>query len=127
MYLQSCTTIKVPKYVGEYQLDLINSKLGNYAIIDSIKDLKLTISKDSTFHFSKNAPFIFRQNGTWRMHRFEALDHPPKDECYFNYGGNNREDLLVPMDDGVLAFFFNFPLSKEDYEQVQLLQFKRIK
>lgn len=126
MYMLSCTTTSSPQYVGVYQIDLVESKLGTYAMIDSIRDLKLFIRKDSTFYFSKDVPFVFQQSGVWKMHHFEAIDHPPKDECYLYYGEDNREDVLMPKDDGVVEFFINTPLSKENQTQVELLHFKRI-
>ncbi|MBS1586681.1 MAG: hypothetical protein JSS82_14190 [Bacteroidetes bacterium] len=125
--LQSCYRAPVPNYVGVYQLDITASKLGKYATIDSIQDLKLIISKDSTFHFSKDAPFILQQNGTWTLEYRKPLDLPPYYRCSFYYGKNHRDDDLRPMDDGVMVFYFNYPLSKDSEESVEQLQFERIK
>lgn len=124
--LQSCTTTPVPQYAGVYQVDLTASKLGEYAKIDSIQDLKLTISKDSTFHFSKDVPFIFSQNGTWRLKYIEPIDLPPFYKCYFDFVGNPREEVLRPMDEDIKGCYFNSPVSKGNYTQVELLCFKRV-
>jgi hypothetical protein len=124
-YLQSCTTVKTPQYVGLYQLNLAASKLGKYAAIDSIQYLKLSIRDDSTFEFSRDVPFLL-QKGTWIMRHFEPIDHPPLDKCFLNYGEKHREDVVIPIDEGINEFFINSPVAKDSQEQVEVLQFKRV-
>lgn len=127
--MQSCKTILViPQYVGVYQISLTKSKLGEYEHVDSIRNLQLIIKNDSTFEFSKDVPFIYRKSGTWRLEYTAPIDLPPFYRCSLNYGENNREDDLLPIDENITGCYLKYPLSKGDQEQqVELLQFTRIK
>lgn len=128
-YIQSCNIPSVPQYVGVYQIDLTHSKLGQYEDVDSIRDLLLTIKADSTFEFSKDVPFLFCKNGTWKLEYKKPIDLPPFYKCYFDFEENPREEVLRPMkEDGevIIECYFNSPVSKGDYEQVELLVFKRV-
>lgn len=126
--VQSCkSTPLIPQYVGIYKIDITNSKLGQYEYIDSIRDLQLIIKADSSFEFSRDVPFIFNKNGTWKLKYTAPIDLPPFYRCSFNYGGNNREDDLLPIDENITGCYLKYPLSKGDQEQqVELLQFTRI-
>lgn len=127
--IQSCKSIPIiPQYIGIYQIDLTHSKLGQYENVDSIQNLQLTIKADSTFEFSKDVPFIYSKNGTWKLEYIAPIDLPPFYRCSFNYGGNNREDDLLPIDENITGCYLKYPLSKGNQEQqVELLVFKRIK
>ena len=112
-----------PQYVGVYQLDVNASKLGKY---DTIRDLKLTIKKDSTFEFSKDVPFIVSTRGTWEMKYVRPIDLPPSYDVRLFYSESLRSIALVPFDDGVFQFLINYPSPKDSQQQVELLNFKRV-
>lgn len=126
-YFNSCSMNEDNKYLGNYTLDVNSSKLGKFGGVDSVLDLKLTLKKDYTFHFSKSVPFIFKENGTWEIKRVSGIDIPSSTRCYFNYGGNNREDVLLPMDEECNKVYFEYPLPKGTQEdQVPFLCFRKI-
>ena len=126
--MQSCThTTPVPQYVGVYQIDVAQSKLGEYANVDSIQNLQMTIKADSTFEFSKDVPFLSSKNGKWKLEYTEPIDLPPFYKCIFDFVGNPRQEVLRPMDEDIRGCYFNSPVSKGDYKQVELLRFKRIR
>jgi len=126
--MQSCKgTTHIPKYVGIYQIDVAQSKLGHYQDVDSVRDLQMIIKADSTFEFSKDVPFLFSKNGTWKLQYTQPIDLPPFYKCYFDFVNNPREEILRPMDDDIMGCYFNSPVSKGNFPQVELLQFKRIK
>lgn len=126
--MQSCkTTTPIPQYVGVYQIDVVQSKLGQYENVDSIRDLQLVIKADSTFEFSKDVPFILSKNGTWKLQYTAPIDLPPSYECHFDFGEISRRHILRPMDEDITECYFNSPVPKGDYKQVELLRFTRIK
>jgi len=131
--MQSCKTILViPQYVGVYQISLTKSKLGEYEHVDSIRNLQLIIKNDSTFEFSKDVPFIYSKSGTWKLEYTAPIDLPPFYKCYFDFIGNPREEVLRPMimvkdEEMIIECYFNSPVSKDAYKQVELLVFKRVK
>lgn len=127
VFMQSCQNTTVPQYVGVYQIDVVQSKLGQYENVDSIQDLQMTIKADSTFEFSKDAPFIYSKKGTWKLEYTEPIDLPPFYKCIFDFVGNPRQEVLRPMDEDITECYFNSPVSKGDYKQVELLRFKRVK
>lgn len=112
-----------PQYVGVYQLDVTASKLGKY---DTIRDLKLTIKKDSTFEFSKDVPFIVSTRGTWEMKFVWPIDVPPYYDVRLFYSESPASDQLVPFDYGVFQFRISSPSPKDSQQQAELLNFKRV-
>lgn len=129
----SCkTSIPIPQYVGVYQISLTKSNLGEYEYIDSIRDLQLIIKDDSSFEFSRDVPFIYSKSGTWRLEYTAPIDLPPFYKCIFDFEGSRRRHILRPMaisrdEKVIIECYFNGPVSKDDYKQVELLQFTRIK
>jgi len=124
----SCNMVTNKTYIGEYQIDLSNSRLGKYQYVDSVFDLKLSIRNDRTFRFSKDVVFVYAQTGKWEVRRFSGIDIPVSYRCYFKFEGMLREDVLLPMDDKCDRVYFNLPMSKTDQkDQVELLVFKRVK
>jgi hypothetical protein len=120
--MQACRE-SPPQYVGVYQLDVTASKLGKY---DTIKDLKLTIKKDSTFEFSKDVPFIVSTRGTWEMKYVRPLDLPPSYDVRLFYSESHGSNALVPFDEGVFQFRIDYPPPKLSQQQAEVLNFKRV-
>lgn len=126
IYLQSCISDSVPNYVGVYKLYVAESKLGMYKHVDSIQDLTLTINADSTFQLSKDVPFIRTQKGRWTVQYITTIDNPPFYRCSLIYNDHDRNDRLLPWDEGPNQVYINYPVCKEGHTQVELLRFLRV-
>lgn len=128
-WLQSCSSPKGNPYLGVYKIDTEKSQLGKYSKIDSIINLQLIIKSNQTFEYSRDMPFVFCKKGKWNFRSFNSIDSPPVSYCYFNNGNDNREDVLLPLEElngKYTCVYFQYPLSKENEESVSFLCFTRI-
>lgn len=111
------------KSEGTYKLDVESSQLGVYSKEPFVNDFYLFMSSDKTFHFSRDADFIYDSLGTWETeedgpYSFNRLRYKKNkkisnqiDYCCYD---SNKVDIELPF-------------SKKGSEQVELLVFKKIK
>ena len=106
--------------VGEYQLNISKSDLGNYSTTDtSYRLLKLNINSDTTFDFSFDTPFITQVKGKWTM-----TGDDMSQRCVFLYDNTSYDHVILDTNNSV---HIKFPRGKKNKDGANFLYFDRIK
>ncbi len=109
--------------VGVYKLLLSESKVGDY-IKDSVRfsKLELSLNEDMNFLFSISAPFLYDSTGVWSTKEVGIYGY---NQISYN---RNREftNQISPCCFNNDRIQMKSPISKEGFEQVELLVFRKV-
>ena len=109
--------------IGLYKLSIIESNLGNY-INDSVyfSKLELKLNEDMSFLFSISTPFLFDSAGVWSTKEVGIYGY---NQISYN---RNREftNQISPCCFNNDRIQIKSPISKEGFEQVELLVFRKV-
>jgi len=115
------------QFVGEYKIDLNNTKLEGYNK-DSVvyKKLTLKLKPDSTFTFNRKVPFIFDSCGRWSAGSGSVVISiitvcDERSHLYFK--GTIYESKLEKYMDSVICID---PMPQKNCEGIQTIYLKKI-
>jgi hypothetical protein len=109
--------------IGLYKLSLPESKLGEYTK-DSARysKLELNLNEDMSFVFSISTPFVYDSSGVWATKEVGIYGY---NQLIYN---RNREfkNQISPCCFNNDRIQIKLPISREGFEQVELLVFRKV-